>query len=314
MLAQNQRDILAFRCAVALALGGLAAGCGGANASGVAIGDAGRAIASHAQSSPQGAEACAVKESLAAAPGGADKPISDTCTKTLKSDQLWRKSMVVLAAYADTLGGLSSERAGAGKLEAAGTGVSGSSWIEVDENDEKAAREAAAKLVEQMSSGSAEGDLKKAIEAGAPHVKTLCEGLDEYLGEQAQAFADARKDAEKKRASRNDRRCGTLDTRSVCVTDSAIDRVTYANVFGQLVLLESNHVEARNAVAGFCAAHAKLETAAKDGNLDSDDTYAAVVDAVKSAHRAKPPETSSETTEEPKADATKEPKADATKK
>jgi hypothetical protein len=39
-------------------------------------------------------------------------------------------------------------------------------------------------------------------------------------------------------------------------------------------------------VAGFCAAHRKLESAAAEGNLGKDTTYADVIAAIKDAHAA----------------------------
>ena len=67
-----------------------------------------------------------------------------------------------------------------------------------------------------------------------------------------------------------------------------VDRMVYASAFGQIATLESAHLEAHDAVAGFCAAHLKLEAAATAGTLSKDQTYADVVEAVKSVHRAQP--------------------------
>src|SRR5262249_24319389 len=133
---------------------------------------------------------------------------------------------------------------------------------------------------------SAGGDLGRAIKDAAPHVKVICDGLTSYLDNTAKGFADVQKEAEKKRASKADRRCGSVSGTNVCVSESPIDRMVYANVFAQGALLESNHLETRNAVAGFCAAHVKAEQAAADGNLGKDQTYADIVTAVKSAQRA----------------------------
>ena len=81
--------------------------------------------------------------------------------------------------------------------------------------------------------------------------------------------------------------CGGLEGRTVCVSDSRADQIVYADAMASLAALQRSHEEARNAVAGFCAAHKKLEAAAAEGDLSNDDTYAKVVDAVKSARRAR---------------------------
>ena len=262
------------------------AGCGGATTSGVTVGRVGQGLSTHAHAVPQGAEVCAIKEALAAQPG-AEKPASETCSKAAKSDELWRRSMIVLAAHGDTLGAIASgnDAKTTGQLAAATTGVKGSNWIEVDEGSEKAAREAAAKLVEQMAGEANKDDLGKAVTEAAPHVKTLCDGLGKYLDAQAAGFDDALKEVEKKRAAHSDRRCTMLDNRSVCVSDSGTDRVVYAHASSQLAGLASSHADARDALAAFCTAHQKLEEAAGKGTLSDDATNAAVIEAVRSSHR-----------------------------
>ncbi len=264
-----------------------AAGCGGAVQSGVAVGRVGRGLGTHARTAPQGAEVCALQESLAAQPG-TEKPLSDACGKAARSDVLWRRSMGVLAAYGQTLETLASGSGGdsAGRVEAALTGVSGSDWIQVDGAAEQAARDAAAALVKQMSEGSAGGDLGRAIKDAAPHVKAICEGLVSALEADAKGFADVEKEAEKKRASRGDRRCGSVSGANVCVGESPIDRMVYGSVFAQAGLMEATHLETRDAVAGFCAAHRKVEAAAADGNLGKDKTYVDVIEAVIGVQRA----------------------------
>jgi hypothetical protein len=281
----RQTMVLCGGAALALAL----AACGGAVQSGVAVGRVGHGLSTHARTAPQGAEVCALQESLAALPG-TEKPMSDACGKAARSDQLWRRSMAVLAAYGQTLETLASGSGtdSAGRLEAALTGVSGGDWISVDGAAEQAARDAASALVQQMSSGSAGGDLGRAIKDAAPHVKTICDGLTAYLETTAKGFADVQREAEKKRASRSDRRCGTAGGANVCVGESSIDRMVYGNVFAQGALQESTHLETRDAVAGFCAAHRKVEAAAASGDLGKDKTYADIVDAVKSVQRAQP--------------------------
>jgi hypothetical protein len=276
------------RAAGALALALLTPACGGAVASGVAVGKVGQGLTMHAQAAPEGAEVCELKEGLAAQPGAPEKPTSEACLKAQKNDQLWRRSMLVLAAYGGTLETLGSggNTDDAGKLEAAQTGVHGNDWIEVDGGPEKAAKAAASALVEQMASGAWKGDVNKAVQEAAPHVKAICDGLVPYLEAQAKGFGDAQKEIEKKRIARTDRRCGSLDNRSVCVGDSAGDRVVYANAVASLGALERNHAEARDAAAGFCAAHEKLKAAAADGRLGKSETTAEVIEAVKSARRA----------------------------
>ena len=274
------------------ALGGVAlaltmTACGGPVMSGVAFGKVGRDLSAHTQSAPQGAEVCALQDALAAPNTGSEKPASETCAKVLKTDLLWRRVMLVLGAYGETLeavaGGSSADTAG--QLEAARTGVHGGDWIDVDGAPEQGARDAAAQLVSQMGASGSKGDLAKVVKDAAPHVKTLCDGLGNYLEAQAKSLADIEKDAEKKHAARSDRRCAVLDSRNICVSESVIDRMFYATVFGQAALLEGAHQEARDAVGGFCAAHGKLESAAADGRLGKDKTYTEIVEAVSSAHR-----------------------------
>jgi hypothetical protein len=195
-----------------------------------------------------------------------------------------------LGAYADTLSALASgaDAETTGALEAAQTGVSGPDWVDVEDGKEKAAREAVTEIVKQLRTNTSGGDLEKAVKDAGPHVRTVCDGLVPYLEAQAQGLADARKEIEKRRTTRNDRRCGTLDNRNVCVAESVIDRTVYANAFGRLAALEASHEDARRAAAGFCAAHRKLVEAAEKGELSDKKTYFDVVDAVKSARAADP--------------------------
>ena len=282
------------RAATGLALLLAIPACGGAAATGNAAGKMGRDVSARAQGVPQGAEVCALKDALATQTGGPDKPLADTCGKALKSDELWQRSMVVLGAHADTLEALAAggDAETTGPLEAALTGVQGPDWVDVEDGKEKAAREAVSEIVKQLRTSSANGELAKAVKDAAPHVTTVCDGLVPYLQSQAQALAEIQKDIEKKRTTRNDRRCGTLDNRSVCVAESVIDRAVYANAFGRLAALEASHEDARQVVAGFCAAHRKLAEAAEKGGLSDKKLYFDIVEAVKSARR-----------EEPKADA-----------
>lgn len=266
-----------------------AAGCGGAVSSGSAVGAVGRDLSAHAHQVPRGGEACAAKEGLAAQPGGPDKPIGESCAKPMKSDELWRRSMGVLAAYAQTLDVIASEGDGAtaGSVQAARTGIGGDDWIEVDPADAPA-RTAAAQLVAQLQKKEEKEDLEKTIEAAAPHVKVLCDGLVAYLEAQATSFGEIPREMEQKRANRGDRRCTTVDGKSICVSDSASDRVVQAHAFGQLMSLEAAHLDARDAAGGFCAAHAKLAEAAAAGKLEDDATHAAIVEALRSARKPRP--------------------------
>lgn len=277
----STRSNPAMRLTGALMLSLLLPACGGAVTTGVAVGKTGQSLAIHAQTAPQGAEVCGLQEALS----GTEKPLSDSCGKAARSDHLWRKAMQVLAAYGATLetlaGGGNTDNAGT--LEAASTGVRGGSWVDVESGGEKAARDAVSQLVKQMESKSAGGDLGKAIKDAAPHVKIICDGLTSYLEAQAKSLGDIQKEAEKKRSLRTDRRCGSIDSRSVCVGESVIDRYVYAGVFGQTTRLAASHQDTRDAVAGFCAAHRKLEDAANDGRLGKDQTYADVVEATKGA-------------------------------
>ena len=277
--------------AAILAVAAFTPACGGAVQSGVAVGKVGQGLSTHAHAAPQGAEVCALQEALTApTPGAAEKPTSESCAKAAKSDQLWHRALVVLGAYGATL---ETMAAGAGtdttgQLEAAQTGVTGADWIDVDSAPEQAGRTAVSKLVTQLSTNPSKGELAGAVTAAAPSVKTLCDGLTSYLETQAHSLVDIEKEAEKRRAARTERRCGALDTRPVCVGDSMVDRMVYASVFGQIATLESSHLEAHDAVAGFCAAHLKLEAAAAAGSLSKDQTYLDVVAAVKSVRRAPP--------------------------
>jgi hypothetical protein len=225
-----------------------------------------------------------MQDALTAQPG-AEKPSGEVCAKALKTDVLWRKALVVLGAYGETLATISGgEGVMAGPLEAALTGVRGNDWTEVEASD-TAARDAVAKLVGLLANTPGKPDLGALIRDAAPPVKTICDGLTAYLDAQSHGLADLQREVEKKRTTRTDRRCAQLEGRSVCVGESVLDRMAYADTFGRLTLLEHNHVDARDGVASFCAAHKKLEAAAADGRLSKDSTYAEIVDAVKAVPR-----------------------------
>lgn len=244
-------------------------------------------VSAHAASAPQGGEVCAIKEGLAAATGGPDKPIGDTCARPLKDDQLWHRSMLVLGVYGESLdavaNGTSTDTSG--QILAARTGIEGKDWSSADGAPEQAAKEAAANLVELIRTNAAKGKLDKAVKDAAPYVHTLCDGITSYLEEQGKGYGEVMKEVEKRRAQKSDRRCTTIDSKPVCVSDSSSDRIVYGHAVGQLALLEANHREAKEAVASFCAAHRALEEAAANGKLSDDATYTAVVNAVKAARK-----------------------------
>ena len=256
-----------------------------------AVAGVGRGLSNHAHAVPQGAEACALQEALnAPSPTGTDKPLSDTCAKALNSDLLWRRSLIVLSAYSARLEGIAEGQPpeSAGQVEAQLTGVRGQDWIDADAGQETAARDAVAKLVSQMTSKD-KTDLDKTIKDAGPQVKAICDGLTSYLAAQATKFGDIRKDIEKKRSAKQDRRCATLDNRTFCVSESIVDRVVYAEAYAGLAMQEQNHLDAHDDVASFCAAHAKLESAAGSGDTGKDETYTGIVDAVKAVPRSQPP-------------------------
>lgn len=276
--------------ALALLLGACG---GGAVVPAAAVGKVGGSLSSHAHNVPQGAEVCALKEAIEKPPGKRGS-VMEPCEDGLKSDQLWRGSMGVLAAYGRHLEAVSAgaDPQGSGKLQAAMTGIRGQSWIDVEDGVEKAARTAAANLVDQLGKSTADSELEEIVKAAAPHVTTLCDGLEPYLEAQAQTVGELRKQLPEKEKAPSSRRCAMLDNRSICMADNVVDRMTYAGTFGHLASLESSHRDARNAVAAFCAAHAKLEKAAKAGELSDDETGHAVAAAVKDAipERSEPSE------------------------
>jgi hypothetical protein len=261
-------------------------------ASGAAVGKVGAGLSLHSRVVPRGAEVCAMEDALSGStPGTPDKPMSETCAKAANSDLLWRRVMTVLSAYSQKLEALANgaKPETAGQLEATLTGVRGEDWIDAEPGQEQQARDAAAKLVAQMTAKEDKSDFDKTVQDAAPHVKTMCDGLRAYLAAEATKFGDIRKEVEKKHAAKTDRRCATLDSRTICVSESVIDRLVYANVFADLAIQEANHLDARDDVASFCAAHAKLASAAADGNTNKDETYTGIIDAVHAVPRAQPP-------------------------
>jgi hypothetical protein len=146
-----------------------------------------------------------------------------------------------------------------------------------------------------MGTSAPKADLAKVVQDAAPQVKTLCEGLTAYLDKLAKAAADVQNDVEKKRAARANHRCGMLDNRTICVSESFVDRMVYANVYGRAAGVTSSHLGTRDAVATFCAAHQKLEEASANGQLGKDQAYLDIVEAVKAVPPSQPPEPSPST-------------------
>ncbi len=267
------------------------AGCGGAVGSGVAVGKVGRQLSTHALAVPQGGEVCALKDALAAQQGGEkDKPFETKCEKELKADRVYGGALMALAAYGETLETVAAGGGGetTGQIEAASAGAPPDASDAAD-GPEKAARDATAALLEELAKKEKKDDLGDVVTRAAPHVKAICDALPPYLDAQATGIGDALREAEKKRLSPADRRCGTLDNRSICVGDTAVDKVVYASTYGRLTKLEQSHRRARDGALGFCAAHVKLEEAAKNGSLEDDETVTAIAEAVKSARGAAAP-------------------------
>jgi hypothetical protein len=279
------KNSLQLSC-VALAL--MVTACGASVKSGAGVGAVGRGLALHASTAPQGAQTCLWQDSLGPQPVGLEKSMGDTCGKALKRDALWRRAVLVMSLYGERIESvaLGADVETSGKLEAAMTGVGGADWSDADD---QAARDAVTTLVNQMSATSdSHTDLSKIVQDAAPPVKTLCDGLASYLDTQAQNLDTIRKDVDKKRMSRAIRRCGMLEKQTVCVADSVVDRMVYADVFGQAVALENSTLEARDSVARFCAAHEKLAAAAANGQLSKKQTYSDIVEAVKAVPRPQP--------------------------
>jgi hypothetical protein len=266
-------------------LGTMAACGGGAVGPVVSVGKVGGSLAGHAQSVPQSAEVCALDEALKATPGKTPAQVTDPCKKRVASDKLGRTSLVVLGAYGEHLESLAAgdDPVSSGSLQAALTGVRGPNFADVEEGEEKAARDAVAKLAEQLGKSTSDDDLEQTVKAAAPNVKTVCDNLVRVLDKQASRLAELQTEIPQKLSAPSARRCAMLDNRPICMADSIGDHLAYATEFGRLAALESQHRDARNRVAAFCAAHKELEAAADSGDLDSEDTARRVADAVRKA-------------------------------
>jgi hypothetical protein len=284
-----ERDSKWLVSAFVLALAPVLPACsGGAAMSGVAVGRVGRGLAVSAQSVPQGAEVCALQDALANQTGP-DKGMGDTCGNAIKADQLWRRALIVLAAHGSRLEALASgsKPEAAGQLDGVMTGVRGAEWMQVDDAQQKAARDAVTQLVNQMTAGDSKSDLGKAAQDAAPAVKTLCDGLTSYLDAQIHGAADVETELEKRRMAHANHRCGKVGDSGVCVGETFLDKVVYAEVYGRAEAIESSHMQAHDTLAAFCAAHQKLADAGS--NASKDQTYTDIVTAVKAVPVSQPP-------------------------
>ena len=275
---------------------------------GVAFGKIGSGLSADARSVPRGAELCAYQDALATpTPGAVDKPTRETCAKSLQSDALWQRAMLVLGAYSakvEALGsGANAETAGV--MEGALTHVNDASSVRADGAQEEAARDAIVQLATQLESNTSKGDLGQTVKDAAPHVKTLCDGLGGYFDAQIKIAGDAGTDIEKKRSTKADRRCAQIDGKSVCVAESVLDRMSYASAFADLHSIESSHQGARETLSSFCAAHEKLASAAQNGDLSKDQTWKDVVDAASSPPASAPSAPDAKPAEKPAAPAKK---------
>jgi hypothetical protein len=258
--------------------------------SGVAIGKVGHGLSTSAQTVPQGAQVCVLQDALATPPPGAvEKPVGETCAKAIKSDQIWRRTMIVLGAHADRVGalGAGAKPETAGQLEAAL--AQGGEWPEPNDQQEQAARDAATQLASQMTAGDSKADLAKVVQGAAAPVKTICDGLTSYLDKQVQGVVDIETEMEKRRTGHANRRCGKVGDQGVCVSESFLDRITYASMYSRAAALADSHAETRDTLTAFCAAHQKLAEAAANGKVEKDQTYLDVIAAVKAAPSSQPP-------------------------
>ena len=270
-------------CAVAT----LATACGGSSVrSGVAVGGLGSSLGLHLDAAPHSAEVCLLKDSLLPSNGGIDKPLTDNCAKAQKNDLLMRRALQTLSLYGQRLGAAASgeDAETAGKLEAATAGVNGTEWSDAED---QTARDAVSQLVTQMGAPTqgSKVDLNKIVLDAAPPVKSLCTSFTAYIDGQIKDLAAIRQDVDKKSQSRQIRRCGTYETHSICVADTVVDRMVYAEIFARAASLENESYDAKDNASRFCAAHDRLAEAAQKDQLSKKETYAAVVEAVKAVPR-----------------------------
>lgn len=257
--------------------------------SGASVGNVAQDLAAHSSVAAQSAEVCLLKGALSAQPGSADKSLTDACAPAQKTDLLWRRALQILSLYGSRLSGAASgeEAETSGKLEAALSGVNGADWSDAED---QAARDAVVQLVGQMSapSATAKPDIAKIVQEAAPPVRTLCAGLASYFDAQLSELTTIRQDVDKKSTTRSIRRCGTYESKPICVADTVVDRMVYAEMFARAVAIENATYDAKDSTARFCAAHDKLAEAAQAGQLGKKETYAAVVEAVKAVPRTQP--------------------------
>ncbi len=266
--------------------------CGGsAVKSGVGVGTVAQGLRIHSDGAARNAEVCLLKDAMASQAGGVDKSLAETCVKAQKNDLLWRRALLTLSLYGERLSGAASgeDAETSGKLEAALSGINDPNWSDAED---QAARDAVVQLVGQMSTAPASGatkpDLAKVVQDAAPPIKTLCTSLGSHFDAQLRELSTIRKDVDKKSMSRAIRRCGTYETHNICVADTVVDRMVYSEVFARVVAIENSTFDAKDSVARFCVAHDKLAEAAQAGTLGKKETFAAVVEAVKSVPRTQP--------------------------
>ena len=275
--------------ALVLAMSSAMTACGGgAVMSGIAAGRVGSSLAVEAQYAPRGGLVCGLREASLSVPGTAETKASEACQKAARSDELWREAMVVLAAHGERLGEIASgvKPEHAGRMSVAMTGVTGPDFAEPEGAAEKAARDAVVELVKQIA--GSKSDLSRSVTEAAGPVKTLCDGLESYLTNQVGAVAETRSELEKKRSTMADRRCAAVEgNRTVCVSQSVLDRVTYATAFDDLDTLARSHMHTRDSVRAFCIVHRKLEEAAAKGHVSKEQTWVDIVNSVQSLPRTR---------------------------
>ncbi len=221
-----------------------------------------------------------LKDSLAAPQGGSDKSMTETCSKAQKTDLLYRRALAVLALYGQRLAAISADDEYAGRFEAAASGVTTANWSDADD---QATRDAVSQLVTHMA-GPADGsktELKQFIQGAAAPISSLCSGLGSYLDTQVTELATIRKDVDKKSTTKSIRRCGTYENHTICVQDTVVDRLTYAEVFARTAALENSSYQAKSSLQRFCTAHAKLAEVAKADQLGKKESDAAIADAIR---------------------------------
>jgi hypothetical protein len=281
------RNLKNPRCTTTVWLALSVVGCGAAPVkSGVGVGTVGAGLAHYTESAAHSAELCLLKDSLATPTGGVDRSLAESCVKAQKTDLLWRRAVQAISLYGVRLSAAASgeDAETSGKLEGAMTGLNGTDWSDADD---QAAREAVTQLVSQMTTPTNEKlDLAKLIQDAAPPIRTLCSSLNSMLEAQLSELTNIRKDIDKKSVSRAIRRCGTYENHPICVADTVVDHLVYAETFARVATMENGTYEAKDGFARFCAAHDKLAEAAQNGQLNKKETFGTVVEAVKAVPRS----------------------------